>query len=78
MGNGRDGRPDPRAGPGGWLTENYSWRYVFYINLPIGIVALLIMRTFLSETPRNAAEKLDWFGFATLSAGIAAMQVVLD
>jgi MFS transporter, DHA2 family, multidrug resistance protein len=70
----------PILGPvlGGWLTENYSWRYVFYINLPVGIAAFLMMRMFLSETPRNGAEKLDWFGFATLSIGIAAMQVVLD
>jgi DHA2 family multidrug resistance protein len=70
----------PILGPvlGGWLTENYSWRYVFYINLPVGIVAFLIMRAFLTESPRNSAEKLDWFGFATLSLAIAAMQVVLD
>jgi DHA2 family multidrug resistance protein len=69
----------PILGPvvGGWLTENYSWRYVFYINLPIGILAFLGIRTFLAETPRNAA-KLDWFGFGTLSFGIGALQVMLD
>ena len=46
----------PVLGPvlGGWLTENYSWRWVFYINLPIGILAFLGMLAFLPETPRNA------------------------
>jgi DHA2 family multidrug resistance protein len=69
----------PILGPvlGGWLTENYSWRYVFYINLPIGILAFLGIQAFLSETPRNA-HKLDWFGFGTLSLGIGALQVLLD
>jgi MFS transporter, DHA2 family, multidrug resistance protein len=70
----------PVLGPvlGGWLTEAYSWRFVFYINLPIGILAFLGMSTFLSETPRNTAAKLDWFGFGTLSLAIGAMQVLLD
>src|SRR6202047_2967464 len=65
-------------GLGGWLTEAYSWRFVFYINLPIGALAFLGMSTFLNETPRNAAAKLDWFGFGTLSLAIGAMQVLLD
>src|ERR1700744_4951691 len=70
----------PVLGPvlGGWLTQNYTWRYVFYINLPIGILALLGMATFLRETSRNASAKLDWFGFGTLSLAIGAMQVALD
>lgn len=70
----------PILGPvlGGWLTANYTWRYVFYINLPIGILALLGMATFLPETKRNAAEKLDWFGFGALSIAIGALQLVLD
>jgi MFS transporter, DHA2 family, multidrug resistance protein len=70
----------PILGPvlGGWLTENYSWRYVFYINVPIGILCFLGMRAFLIDTARNAHEKLDWFGFGTLSLGIGAMQVLID
>ena len=70
----------PVLGPvlGGWLTQAYSWRFVFYINLPIGVFAFLGMTTFLSETPRNVAAKLDWFGFGTLSLAIGAMQVLLD
>ena len=70
----------PVLGPvlGGWLTANYSWRYVFYINLPIGILCFLGMRAFLTNTRGNANEKLDWFGFGTLSLAIGAMQVLLD
>jgi DHA2 family multidrug resistance protein len=70
----------PVLGPvlGGWLTEAYSWRYVFYINLPIGALAFFGMTTFLKETPRNTTTKLDWFGFGTLSLAIGAMQVALD
>jgi DHA2 family multidrug resistance protein len=70
----------PVLGPvlGGWLTEAYSWRYVFYINLPIGVLAFLGLSTFLSETARDATAKLDWFGFGTLSLAIGALQVLLD
>jgi DHA2 family multidrug resistance protein len=70
----------PVLGPvlGGWLTENYSWRYVFYINLPIGILGLLGLIAFLPESERNADEKLDWLGFGTLSIAIGALQILLD
>jgi MFS transporter, DHA2 family, multidrug resistance protein len=70
----------PVLGPvlGGWLTENYSWRYVFYINLPVGVLAFLGMLVFLPATGRKAGTKLDWFGFATLSLAIGALQILLD
>jgi MFS transporter, DHA2 family, multidrug resistance protein len=70
----------PVLGPvlGGWLTENYSWRYVFYINLPIGIIDLIGILFFLPESPRNPAGKLDWFGFGTLSLTLGALQIMLD
>jgi len=70
----------PVLGPvlGGWLTDNYTWRWVFYINLPIGTLALLGISTFLPDTDRNAGAKLDWFGFGTLSLAIGALQVLLD
>jgi DHA2 family multidrug resistance protein len=70
----------PVLGPvlGGWLTENYSWRYVFYINLPIGIIDLIGIMIFLPKAPRQAHTKLDWFGFGTLSVAIGALQIVLD
>src|SRR6202043_1290269 len=53
----------PVLGPvlGGWLTEAYSWRYVFYINVPIGILAFVGMTTFLPATAPNTTTKLDWF-----------------
>jgi MFS transporter, DHA2 family, multidrug resistance protein len=70
----------PVLGPvlGGWLTANYSWRYVFYINLPIGILCLLGMVAFLSETSRNQAAKLDWFGFGTLGLALGSLQIMID
>src|SRR5256885_3397733 len=70
----------PVLGPvlGGWLTENYTWRWVFYINLPIGVLTFLGIITFLPETDQNARAKLDWFGFGTLSLAIGALQVLLD
>jgi DHA2 family multidrug resistance protein len=70
----------PVLGPvlGGWLTESYTWRWVFYINLPIGALTLLGITTFLPETGRKAGEQLDWFGFGTLSLAIGALQVLLD
>src|SRR5215469_6578133 len=70
----------PVLGPvlGGWLTENYSWRYVFYINLPVGALAFLGMIAFLPDPVRNGRAKLDWFGFAALSIAIGALQILLD
>jgi DHA2 family multidrug resistance protein len=69
----------PIIGPilGGWLTYNYSWRWDFYINVPIGALAFLGMCFFLPETKRTNA-RLDWFGFATLSIAIGALQILLD
>jgi MFS transporter, DHA2 family, multidrug resistance protein len=70
----------PVLGPvlGGWLTENYTWRWVFYINLPIGALAFLGITSFLPETARDIGAKLDWLGFGALSLGIGALQVLLD
>ncbi|MGB7076282.1 MAG: DHA2 family efflux MFS transporter permease subunit, partial [Xanthobacteraceae bacterium] len=70
----------PVLGPvlGGWLTENYSWRYVFYINLPIGILDLVGIMLFLPESARDQVSKLDWLGFGTLSVALAAMQLMID
>jgi DHA2 family multidrug resistance protein len=58
--------------------DNYSWRYVFYINLPVGALTFAGLTVFLRESPRNAGEKLDWLGFATLSLTIGALQILLD
>jgi len=70
----------PVLGPvlGGWLTESYTWRWVFYINLPIGALAFIGITSFLPETARDIGAKLDWLGFGTLSLGIGALQVLLD
>jgi MFS transporter, DHA2 family, multidrug resistance protein len=69
----------PIIGPvlGGWLTYNYSWRWVFYINAPIGILTFLGMTAFLPETTKRPG-KLDWFGFAALGVAIGALQILLD
>jgi DHA2 family multidrug resistance protein len=70
----------PILGPvlGGWLTEDYSWRWVFYINLPIGILAFIGMTMFLPQAQRRTDARLDWTGFVSLSIAIAALQVMLD
>jgi len=70
----------PVLGPvlGGWLTENASWRWVFYINVPIGVVALIGISIFVTETKRDLFARLDWLGFGALSVAIAALQMVLD
>ncbi|RYZ89327.1 MAG: DHA2 family efflux MFS transporter permease subunit, partial [Moraxellaceae bacterium] len=70
----------PILGPslGGWLTEYYNWRWVFYINLPFGILALLGILTFVKETPINNNRRFDLMGFAFLSLGIGALQMMLD
>jgi DHA2 family multidrug resistance protein len=70
----------PVLGPvlGGWLTSAYSWRYVFFINLPIGIGAFLGISVFMTEASGNLDAKLDWLGFGALSVAIGAMQVLLD
>jgi MFS transporter, DHA2 family, multidrug resistance protein len=69
----------PVLGPvlGGWLTANFSWRWVFYINLPIGIVAFLGIMAFVAETEK-VTTKLDWTGFVSLSIAIGALQLFLD
>ena len=69
----------PIIGPtlGGWLTESYNWRWVFFINLPVGLVALFICLAFLPRTPRRS-RAFDFFGFAMISLGIGALQLMLD
>ena len=71
----------PILGPtlGGWLTDSYSWRWVFYVNLPVGVLCALGILMFLGRrTERPLARRLDWLGFASLSLGIGALQLFLD
>jgi DHA2 family multidrug resistance protein len=69
----------PIVGPalGGWLTDNYNWRWVFYINVPFGILAFLGILSFLPEAAIRKS-RFDFFGFTALSLGIAALQIMLD
>lgn len=70
----------PVLGPviGGWLTENVSWRWVFYINVPIGALAFAGVSMFVQETKLDIKARLDWLGFGMLSVTIAALQMFLD
>ncbi len=70
----------PILGPtlGGYLTELYNWRWVFYVNLPFGILAITGMVLFLPKTDAKADMKFDWTGFAVLAIGIGALQLMLD
>jgi DHA2 family multidrug resistance protein len=72
----------PIIGPtlGGWLTDNYSWRWIFYINVPIGMLALIMSKIYVIDPPylRRGAVKMDYIGLGLLALGIGALQVVLD
>jgi MFS transporter, DHA2 family, multidrug resistance protein len=63
---------------GGYVTEFFSWRYIFYLNLPLGVIAWLGMLAFVPETERHRERRLDWFGFAALALSIGALQMMLD
>ena len=70
----------PIIGPtlGGWLTDSYNWRWVFFINVPIGIVAIYGMWVYIRPDPPRRSQRFDAFGFATLSIAIASLQMLLD
>jgi DHA2 family multidrug resistance protein len=73
----------PIIGPtfGGWLTDDYSWRWAFYVNLPVGLLALFLMGRYLEDPPwieHGKAGRLDGIGFAFLALWVGALQVVLD
>ena len=74
----------PILGPllGGWLTDNYSWRWIFYINLPICLIALVLISTFVFDPTyqerRGQGEKVDYPGIVLLTVGLGSLQIVLD
>jgi len=70
----------PILGPtlGGYLTEIYNWRYVFYINLPFGILASVGLMLFMPRAQGKSTLRFDWIGFAVLSLGIGGLQLMLD
>ncbi|HEY2799566.1 MAG TPA: DHA2 family efflux MFS transporter permease subunit, partial [Chthoniobacterales bacterium] len=73
----------PILGPtlGGWITDNYSWRWVFYINLPIGVLAGLMANAFIEDPPylkKVSARNIDYLGFGFLAVWLATLQFVLD
>lgn len=70
----------PILGPslGSWLTEYYNWRWVFYINLPFGLLAWLGLASFVKETAIDRSRRFDLAGFAFLSLAIGALQMMLD
>ncbi len=72
----------PVLGPvvGGWLTDNWSWRWVFYVNLPVGIAAFLAMRAFVFDPYyiRRSPAGIDYWGIGLLAIGVASLQIALD
>lgn len=75
----------PTIGPtlGGWITDNYTWRWIFYINLPVGLLAMLLAYRMVEDPPylkrlKGAVVRVDYIGIAFLSVGIGALQILLD
>jgi len=72
----------PVVGPtlGGWITDNFSWRWIFYINIPVGIVAVIMAKYIIFDPPYLKRERtaIDYWGLALLTLGIGSLQVVLD
>jgi DHA2 family multidrug resistance protein len=73
----------PILGPtvGGWITDNYSWRWIFYINVPVGVLAIFLAKWLVEDPPyikRNLEATIDYLGFALLAVWLATLQIVLD
>src|SRR5450432_487853 len=72
----------PILGPvvGGWLTDSYSWRWVFYINIPVGIAAIVMTKLFIFDPPyvSRKSETVDYWGIGLLAVGVGSLQILLD
>ena len=65
---------------GGWLTDTYSWRWVFYVNIPVGIASIVMTKLYIFDPPylRSESRSIDYWGIGMLAVGIGALQIVLD
>jgi DHA2 family multidrug resistance protein len=75
----------PAIGPtlGGWITDNFDWRWIFFINIPVGIISLLLTNRLISDPPymkeaKRTGFKIDYIGLGLLALGLGTLQVVLD
>ncbi len=72
----------PVMGPilGGWITDNYSWRWIFLINVPVGLLASLLVTVILEDPHyiKRKISRIDWWGFILMALGVGALQIVLD
>src|SRR6476660_2095712 len=72
----------PTLGPtlGGWITDNYTWNWCFFINIPIGILSAFLVSTFLHDPPEHSAKRgeVDWLGISLLTVGVGSLQYVLE
>src|ERR1700678_3238648 len=75
----------PSIGPtlGGWITDNYSWRWIFYINIPVGILAFFLVTRLVEDPPwikpdRSLIGKIDYLGLSFLTISMGGMQIMLD
>jgi len=72
----------PVLGPilGGWITDNYSWRWIFYVNVPVGALAVLLITFILVDPPyiKRASKHIDWLGLSLLVLGMGCLQILLD
>src|SRR5271167_2883605 len=75
----------PALGPtlGGWITDNFTWRWIFFINVPVGILSLVLTSRLISDPPylknkQKTGAKIDYIGFGLIAVGLGFLQVVLD
>src|SRR5206468_4060781 len=72
----------PTLGPtlGGWITDNYDWKWCFFINVPIGLMSAFLVGAFLHDSPEHLRQRkqVDWFGIGLLIAGVGSLQYVLE
>jgi DHA2 family multidrug resistance protein len=73
----------PIIGPtlGGWITDNYTWRWIFFINIPIGILSFFLVQNFVADPPdfkKSGARNIDYIGLGLLTLGLGSLQIVLD